>query len=91
MSAYEMNRLMFDAYHHPKLIDEFKLNPDSLLARYELTDSEKKVLRIVDQLGILKQGGHSLLTLIFTRRNGALSNFDHAVSHEADTIKLRYG
>ena len=35
MSAYEMNRLMFDAYHHPKLIDEFKLNPDSLLARYD--------------------------------------------------------
>jgi len=91
MSAYEMNKLMFDAHHNSGLIDEFKQNPDSLLARYELTDSEKEALRSVDQLEILRRGGHTLLTLLFVRKNGILSDFDHAVSHDVNPIKLRYG
>ena len=91
MSAYELNRLMFEAHHNRGLIDEFKRNPETLLARYELSDSEKEALRSVDQVGILRQGGHSLLTLLFIRRNGVLSDFDHAVSHDVAPIKLRYG
>ncbi|MCH7589219.1 MAG: hypothetical protein IIC78_14475 [Chloroflexi bacterium] len=91
MSAYDLNRLMFEVHHQDDLAAKFREDPDDLFKHFDLTESEREALQSVDQIRILKLGGHSLLTLFFVRKNGTLTDFDHAVTHDVEGLELRYG
>ena len=91
MSAYDLNRLMYEVHHHADLAAKFSKDPDDLFKQFELTESEWEALHAVDQISIIKLGGHSLLTLFFVSKNGNLTDFDHAATHDIEGLELRYG
>jgi len=91
MSSYELNRIMWDFHHNPKALELFQHDSNQALKDYELSESERSAIIDGNQIKILEEGGHSLLTLFFVRKMGKLGYYDHALNHDVNTIHLRYG
>jgi protocatechuate 4,5-dioxygenase alpha chain len=55
--SYKLNRFAFD-FKYPKVRDRFAKDPESLMADYGLTDSEKALVRARDWTGLVAAGGN---------------------------------
>jgi protocatechuate 4,5-dioxygenase alpha subunit len=55
--SYKLNRFAFD-FKYPRVRDRFAKDPESLMADYGLTDSEKTLVRTRDWTGLVAAGGN---------------------------------
>jgi hypothetical protein len=69
MSAYELNRLLFDLKMHDELVDELERDPQAVLARYDLSESELAALHSQDPRQVRAQGAHGMLALYVLRNH----------------------
>jgi hypothetical protein len=67
MSAYELNRLLFDLKMSDALTDELAVQPDDVLRRYDLSAEEIDALRAQDPRRIRSLGAHGMLALYVLR------------------------
>jgi hypothetical protein len=70
MSAYQVNRLLFDLQMNPSLWDEFKTAPRAVAERYELSPAEAAAVIGVDAMTLTRQGVQPYLLRFYTVRQG---------------------
>lgn len=67
MSAYELNRLLFDLKMSDELTAELDRDPASVLKRYVLSDEERAAFTAQDPRRIRALGAHGMLALYVLR------------------------
>ena len=67
MSLYQVDKLLFALFNDLELQQKYKLNPDDVLKRYDLKDSEIKALRELNAGELYRMGAHSFLLWQFSR------------------------
>jgi hypothetical protein len=69
MSTYAVNKLCRQIFHDETLHDAITADPDAVLARYDLTDEERRLLK-AGEVGILfEMGCHPFLLGHLTRKD----------------------
>ena len=69
MSAYELNRLLFDLKMHDDLTELLDRDADAVLQRYELTLDEIDAIRAQDPRRVRALGAHGMLALYVLRNH----------------------
>lgn len=69
MSAYELNRLLFDLKMHDELTAAMDTDTDAVLQGYELTPDEIDAIRTQDPRRIRALGAHGMLALYVLRNH----------------------
>jgi hypothetical protein len=67
MSAYQIQKFIWELDRNPPLKKQFKADQDSVLNRYPLTDDEKRILKEVDAWALRKMEVHPILIRQYTR------------------------
>jgi hypothetical protein len=67
MSAYDVQRFIWELDRDRALKRQFREDPDSVLARYGLTDDERRVLEDLDAWALREMGVHPILIRQYTR------------------------
>ncbi len=67
MSAYQVQRFIWELDRNPPLKKKFKGDQDSVLDTYPLTDKEKRILKEVDAWALRKMAVHPILIRQYTR------------------------
>jgi hypothetical protein len=70
MSAYQLNRLLFDLQMKPGLWDEFAASPQAVTDRYGLDVDEARAVVAVDATAMSRQGVQPYLLRFYTVRQG---------------------
>ncbi len=70
MSAYRINRLLFDLQMKPGLWEEFKASPELVADRYHLDADEARAVIDVDATAMSRQGVQPYLLRFYTVRQG---------------------
>jgi len=70
MSAYRINRLLFDLQMKPGLWEEFKDSPELVADRYHLDADEARAVIDVDATAMSRQGVQPYLLRFYTVRQG---------------------
>ncbi len=61
MTLHAVERLLYDLNRDPPKVGRFRAAPDEVMENYDLTDSERDLLRSRDVLGLYRVGVHPLL------------------------------
>ena len=56
MSAYHVQKFIWELDRNRSLKETFKANPDSVLSNYPLTDEERRILKDSGRVGIARDG-----------------------------------
>jgi hypothetical protein len=67
MSLYQVDKLLFALFNDLELQEKYKQNPDEILQRYDLQESERKALLGVNAGELYRMGAHSFLLWQFAR------------------------
>jgi Aromatic-ring-opening dioxygenase LigAB, LigA subunit len=67
MSAYQIQKFIWELDRNPPLKKQFKADQDSILNTYPLTDDEKRILKEVDAWALRKLAVHPILIRQYTR------------------------
>lgn len=67
MSLYQVDKLLFALFNDLELQERYKKNPDGVLNRYDLRESELKALKEVNAGELYRMGAHSFLLWQFAR------------------------
>ena len=67
MSAYQIQKFIWELDRNPPLKKQFKADQDSILNSYPLTDDEKRILKEVDAWALRKLAVHPILIRQYTR------------------------
>lgn len=67
---YEVEKLLWQLRKDKQLAEQFKADPDDVLARYELDDEQRRMLREGDYQGILEAGANPYLLYFFALQVG---------------------
>ncbi|HLI27163.1 MAG TPA: hypothetical protein VKZ60_08840 [Chloroflexota bacterium] len=70
MSAYRINKLLFDLQMKPELFDEFLAHPEAVADRYHLTPEEARAVIEVDATALSRLGTQPYLLRFYTVRRG---------------------
>jgi hypothetical protein len=70
VSAYRVNKLLFDLQMQPALWDEFKTAPGRVADRYRLTPDEAAAVVSVDATALSRLGVQPYLLRFYTVRQG---------------------
>ncbi len=70
MSAYRINKLLFDLQMEPGLWEEFKSNGASVADRYRLDAEETQAVTAVDATALSRLGAQPYLLRFYTVRQG---------------------
>ena len=70
MSAYRINKLLFDLQMEPGLFDEFVATPEGVTDRYRLTTDEARAVVAVDATTLSRLGTQPYLLRFYTVRRG---------------------
>ncbi len=70
MSAYRINRLLFDLQMKPGLWDEFQASPGVVADRYHLDADEARAVIEVDATALSRLGVQPYLLRFYTVRSG---------------------
>lgn len=67
MSAYQVQKFIWELDRNPTLKKKFKGDQGSVLDTYPLTDEEKRILKEVDAWALRKMAVHPILIRQYTR------------------------
>ena len=67
MSAYHVQKFIWELDRNRPLKEKFKSDPDSVLNTYQLTDAEKRILKEVDAWALRGMEVHPILIRQYTR------------------------
>jgi len=67
MSLYQVDKLLFALFNDLELQENYKQNPDAVLKRFDLQDSEIEALRDLNAGALYRMGAHSFLLWQFAR------------------------
>lgn len=67
MSAYQINKLCYRAFHDPDFRERLKTNPGAAIADWPFTEAERKALLDGDVAQLYEWGAHPFLLSHFTR------------------------
>lgn len=70
MSAYRINKLLFDLQMQPGLFDEFVAAPAAITDRYRLSAEEARAVTEVDATTLSRLGTQPYLLRFYTVRRG---------------------
>jgi hypothetical protein len=70
MSAYRVNKLLFDLQVQPGLWEEFKAHPGAVTDRYRLSAEEAQAVINVDATAMSRLGVQPYLLRFYTVRQG---------------------
>ena len=83
MSAYHVQKFIWELDRNRSLKETFKANPDSVLSNYPLTDEERRILKIADAWALRGMAIHPILIRQYTRVFGIEHEkiFSHSPHH----------
>lgn len=67
---YEVEKLLWQLRRHKDLAERFRQDPDAVLADYDLTDEQRRMLKGGDYHGILNAGANPYLLYFFALQVG---------------------
>ena len=70
MSAYRINKLLFDLQMQPGLFEEFTADPAQVTQRYRLDPEEARAVAEVDATALSRLGTQPYLLRFYTVRRG---------------------
>jgi hypothetical protein len=67
LSAYQVQKFIWELDRDRRLKQQFKGNPDGVLSQYPLTEEERRILKEVDTWALRAMAVHPILIRQYTR------------------------